>query len=145
MQAVESIFDGATEFFLPTCLSDMIKAVDELQAAQSPPYSSGVYFVQLRQQFRTFSVLNNYLYQNMTEPMISLSIRMGYFYLDASMAKISNTKISEEYMRYPEAIAYKYPGYMLNKSYIIENKSDILIDVEELKALFCSKDIAYYE
>jgi len=81
----------------------------------------------------------------MTEPMISLSIRMGYFYLDANMAKISNTKISEEYMRYPEAIAHKYPGYFLNKRYIIENKSDILIDVGELKALFCSKDIAYYE
>ena len=47
----EYIFDKAVEYLLPTISCLVLQAMDELQQAQNPPYSKGLFFAQIRTKF----------------------------------------------------------------------------------------------
>ena len=55
-------------------------------------------------------------------------------------------KIDDTWMTFTEGMAKKYPGFCLDKEKIfLYNKTAVEIDLNEMKALFASKDIGRYE
>ena len=71
--------------------------------------------------------------------------RSDMFYLDKSFSRVSLKKIDETYEYFNASIQRKWPGYVLNTRGYIENKSDIVVNVDEHFALMRSNDIARYE
>ena len=47
-------------------------------------------------------------------------------------------------MTFSENMCKKFPGYKIGLDHLISNVSDISIDLDELMALFRSKDISKY-
>lgn len=54
-------------------------------------------------------------------------------------------KISADYMLYSEGIAFKFPGYDVDKKYYVRNVSDIEVNPNKLRSLLLSKDILNYK
>ena len=66
------------------------------------------------------------------------------FYANSDCTKYSIKKISDEYLKFSEAVETRFPGYGLDKKYKIVNKTDIEIDLKELKSILQSKDLEMY-
>ena len=79
------------------------------------------------------------------DPLFSSLFRNDAIYLNEEATKYSVVKIDETYMKFTEGIAAKYPGYGLDKKFMVVNKHDISINLEEIKNIFLSKDMDQYE
>ena len=108
---VEYLFDSIIEYFFPTIASMILQSVDDLQQAQNPPYSKGIYFVQMREKFKTYKLSNRLVYGDFfIEPVYTNMARSDMFYLDKNFSKVSIKKIDETYEKFTESIRRKWPG-----------------------------------
>ena len=140
----EWFLDKTVEYLTPTISCLILQALDDLQKNQNPPYSRGVFSSDVRKQFMTYKLSTKWLYGDVWEPVWTTLIKLSQFYVDKDFAKFSTKRIDDTYMTWDEMMQKKYPGYVLGNDCIINNQSDILINLDELLALFRSKDIARY-
>jgi hypothetical protein len=47
---MEAVFDLSIDLILPMFSTSILKAIEDLQKAQCPPYSDGVYFIEIRKK-----------------------------------------------------------------------------------------------
>jgi hypothetical protein len=47
---MEKIFDLSVNLMLPMFASNIIGSIEEIQKEQDPPYSDGVYFIEIRKR-----------------------------------------------------------------------------------------------
>ena len=140
----ELVMDKTVEYLTPTISSLILQAMDDLQQAQNPPYSKGLFIVQIRQQFMTFKLSTKFLYADVFEPVFTSLAKLSQFYCDKEYSKFSMQRIDESWMTFGESLQRKFPGYKLGADQLISNVSDITINLDELLTLFRSKDIARY-
>ena len=119
--------------------------MEELGAQQSPPFSRGVYFLDLRLRFQTYSWVNRTIFFDIIEPIFTLACRYDHFFIDENFSKFSARRIDDTYRTFSENLAFKWPGYMMAKSAHILPLTDILVHVDDLFALLMSNDLARYE
>ena len=139
----EFIFDKAVEYLQPTMSCLVLQAMDDLQSAQNPPYSRGLFFMQIRNKFSTYKISTKLL-MDVLEPVFTSLAKLNQFYCDKEFARFSMRRIDDSWYTWDELLSKKFPGYYLDDSQIICNKSDVTIDLDELIGLFRSKDIARY-
>ena len=84
-------------------------------------------------------------FSQMIEPLYTLLIKHDYLYVDPDFCKVSTRRIDDTYRTYSETIALKYPGYELDRSGRLMNKTDLVVRMDELLQLLRSKDIFRYE
>jgi hypothetical protein len=48
-------------------------------------------------------------------------------------------------MTFEEGISHKFPGYGIDNKFLIYNKEDIDVDLDELKSFLLSKDLDLYQ
>ena len=63
------------------------------------------------------------------------------FYSNFDMTKFSTRKINDNYTLYSEGVKKKFEGYELDSEHYIVNKSDKLLDLQEITFLLLSKDL----
>ena len=81
----------------------------------------------------------------MSEPVITNMARQDYMYCDNEFTRFSRVRL-EGYLTFSENLAKRYPGYMLDqKTHLIVPTTDHRVNVDELFALFRSKDVERYE
>ena len=86
-----------------------------------------------------------YIIWGLCEPVITNMARLDYFYIDNDFAKYSRFRL-EGYHTFTENIQRRYPGYMLDlKTNRIVSSTDRKVNLDDLLALFRSKDLAKYE
>ena len=95
-----------------------------------PPYSRGVYFIEVVNAFRETKWSNRYIFGTMMEPVYTRMIKQSYLFLDESCAKVSNRRIDPSYRTFAENMAEKYPGYAINEDSLIVNKSDTMVNLD---------------
>lgn len=140
----ELVFDKAVEYMTPTISCLILQAIDDLQKVQNPPYSKGCFFVEIRQRFCTFKLSAKWMYSDVFEPVFTSLAKLSQFYIDPEFSRFSMRRIDETYLTFGEKMQKQFPGYALGNDQLISNKSDITINLDELLALFRSKDIARY-
>lgn len=79
------------------------------------------------------------------DPIFAALLRSDAFYANPDCTKFSIVKIDASYRKFSEQISSKYPGYGVDHSLLVVNQQDEMIDLEELKAFFLSKDLENYE
>ena len=79
------------------------------------------------------------------EPLFTALMRLNQMYTDKEFVRFSLKRIDETWLTWEEGISTSYPGYFLDENLTISNKSDILIDLDEIITLFRSKDISKYQ
>ena len=80
----------------------------------------------------------------MIDPLFAALLRTDAFYGNHDFTKFSMKKINDEYLLFSESIATKYPGYIMDKKYRIQNKDDVEVDLNRFKDLLLSKNIDDY-
>jgi hypothetical protein len=103
-----------------------------------------VFLVQIRQRFSTYKLSTKWLYTDAIEPVFTSLVKLSQFYCDKEYSRFSMTRIDESWFTFQETLQRKFPGYKLGSDHLISNVSDITINLDELLALFRSKDIGYY-
>jgi hypothetical protein len=98
----------------------------------------------IRNRFLTYKISHKFLYRDVFEPVFTSLAKLSQFYCDKEFARFSMRRIDESYMTFAELIQKKYPGYAINNEGLINNVSDITIDLDELIPLLRSKDLARY-
>jgi len=81
----------------------------------------------------------------MVEPLYTLLIKHDYLYMDPDFCKASTRRVNDTYRTYSETLALKYPGYELDRSGHLMNKTDLVVHMDHLLQLMRSKDISRYE
>ena len=141
---METFFDLAIAFSFPTICSYMVQATEELSAELDPPYSRGLYFLEIRRRFLTFK-RSHCIYGDMCESIFTLACRHDFFYCDENFAKFSYRRINENYKTFSENLREKFPGYIMAKSAHIMPSTDITVHLDDLLSLLRSNDLARYE
>ena len=116
-----------------------------MHEAQNPPYSNGLYYVKVKEQFWKASLANKLFLRELTEPIFALMARHGEIYVDKQMAKFALKPVTSEYQKFGDVLASKYPGYVLDKTWCLKNKDDVFIELDDLTSLLRSKDIQSYD
>lgn len=141
---MEFILDSFVEFSLPSIISYLVQALEELGQEQCPPFSKGIYFLNLRKRFMTYSWAHRTIYADMCEPIFTLAARYDHFYIDENFAKFSVRRINSDYRTFSENLAMKWPGYIMSKSANILPETDLLVNVDDLLSLLRSSDLDRY-
>jgi len=123
----------------------MVRAMDELGAEQSPPYSHGNYFVEIRKKFLSYSWVHRAFFSDLCEALFTIAARGDYWYIDSNFALHSTRRLNDSYRTFSENLANKWPGYVLSSSHHIENSTDRLVSMDALLSLLRSRDISGYE
>jgi len=142
---MESLLDIFVKYSMPTICSYLVQAVDELSEEQNPPYSRGIYFIEIRMKFLTYSWTHGAFYNDMCEPIFTMAARHDFFYTDENFTKFSTRRIDDTYKTFSENIQLRFPGYEMSRSAHILPKSDITVHLDDLLSLLRSKDLARYE
>ena len=122
-----------------------MQAIDELGAEMDPPYSRGLYFIEIRRRFLQLSWVHRAFYDDKCEPLFCLCARHDNVYIDSNFAKFSTRRVDDTYKTFSENLQLRFPGYMLAKSGHLMNKSDREIQMDDLLTLLRSKDIDRYQ
>jgi hypothetical protein len=78
------------------------------------------------------------------DPVFAALFRDDVFYTNTDTSKWSINKLDDTWMTYTEGINHKFPGYGIDKKFLIYNMDDNAVDLEDLKNLLISKDLNYY-
>ena len=87
---------------MPTICSSLVQAVDDLSAEQNPPYSRGLYFIEIRSKFLTYSWTHSTFFNDMSEPIFTMAARHDFFYIDENFTKFSTRRIDDTYKTFSE-------------------------------------------
>lgn len=141
-----TIFDKTVEYLTPTVSSLVFQSMDDMQQQQNPPYSRGLFFIQIRQQFLRYEITSKFLYKDIIEPLFTALLKSDQFFCNKDMSKFSMKRIDNTWATYSEMIQNRYPGYLMDEQFnLIECKSDVLISMDELLDLLRSKNLNRYE
>ena len=100
--------------------------------------------LEIHRGFRARKFSNNTVYLRLSEPVLAQMGRYDYVYCDPNFARFSLVRL-EGYLLFSENMANRYPGYCLDSFGHIVPSTDTQINLDELLALFRSKDIAKYQ
>lgn len=142
---METLLDVGIDVFLPQFSSQIFKAIQDIQSSQKPPFSDGVYWLEIRRYWcqgtrgMLFTVL-----PMLFDPLFCRLFRLDSFYINNDGTKYSIKQIKtistdaktgqvtvDEYFTYSEGIMHKFPGYKLDKNNLVENISDTQIDLDK--------------
>lgn len=119
---MEKIFDFGVDMMLPMMGSTVFKAIDTLQKQQNPPYSDGVFFIEIRKEIvKTEGLLFNKLMPAVLDPVLTNLFRADVFYANPDCTKYSAKKVDDGYKLFSECIAKNYPGYAIDEKGLIVN------------------------
>src|SRR5690606_9043159 len=122
---MEKVFDLGIDLILPMFSSTMMKAIDALQSRQDPPYSDGVYYIEIRKEVIAQSgLVFTKLFPIVFDPVFANLFREGAFYANPDATKYAINMVDETYLKFTEAVYKKYPGYDLDKQYLVVNRDD---------------------
>ena len=138
------VFDGILEYIYPTISARVMQALIDQQKMQNPPFSKGLLYVQIREQFTNINWSTKYIYCELGESIMGLLARNDQVYTDSQIAKFSAVRIDSTWLTFSERVATRYPGYVLDNRYCFINKSDVTVNLTELINLLKSKDIGRY-
>lgn len=79
------------------------------------------------------------------DPLCAAFFKEDLFYANGDMTKFSTQKLNESYTIYSEGINKRYEGYSVDKDDLIINKSDKVVDLEEITYWLLSKDLSHYD
>ena len=79
------------------------------------------------------------------DPIFTNLFRSNAFFSNNDCSKFSMVQIDQTYQKYSDQIKLIYPGYDIDNNYLVINKDDIQINLDELKAFFLSRDLNNYE
>lgn len=143
---MEKIFDFSIDMMMPIFSSTILQSMDNLQEAQDPPYSDGVYFLAIRKEIiRSSGMIFSRVMPVVLDPVFANVFRTDVFFANSECTKFSTRRIDENWFTLSECIAKNYPGYKIDPQYKIRNKSDKEIDLVKLKKWFLSKDMKNYD
>jgi hypothetical protein len=141
---MEKLFDIGVDLMLPIFSSTILKSIDELQKAQDPPYSDGIFFIEVRKQFILNSGLFSLVTPVVSDPLFAVLFRNSAFYANQDATKYSMRRINDQYTLFSEMIQMQYPGYTLDSDFLMECSTDTSIDLVDLKKLLVSKNLDHY-
>ena len=123
---MEDAFDFSMDLILPPFISNILTITEDLQAAQEPPFSDGVHWLEIRQEWtqRRYGGLIFKLIPILFDPCFGRLIRCDGLLMSPDGSKYSVKPIGNEYHTYTEGIRVKYPGYKLDENYIVTNVDD---------------------
>jgi len=138
------VFDGILKYMYRTISARVVQALSDQQKMQNPPFSKGLLYVQIREQFTNINWSTKYIYCELGESIMGLLARNDQVYTDSQIAKFSAVRIDSTWLTFSERVATRYPGYVLDNQYCFINKSDVTVNLTELINLLKSKDIERY-
>ena len=78
---MNKLFDISFDFIMPMQCSNVLKAIDDLQLRQDPPYSDGVYFIDARKEIvRTRGILWNSIFPYLLDPIFGYLVKYDGIY-----------------------------------------------------------------
>lgn len=95
--------------------------------------------------FKQGGLIFDHFFPIVIDPVFANLLRNDGFYSNPDCTKYSFIKIDESYLRFTEGVMKRYPGYGIDSNYLVCNKEDIDIDLDELKKIFLSKDMDLYD
>lgn len=103
--------------------------LDKLQREQDPPYSDGIYFVELIQGWENKGLWWK-VFPVMLDPLFSRLIKYDGIFLNPDCTKFSikplvrvdDKGVQEEFLTYSDMIKRKFPGYSLDDDNIVKNE-----------------------
>ena len=99
--------------------------------------------MQVRNKFQTYK-FSTLALNDIMEPVFTSLAKLNQFYIDKEFARFSMRRIDASWMTWEEKLQRDFPGYYLGADQILHNKSDMIIDLDELLGLLRSRDIARY-
>ncbi|CDW90322.1 fbox domain containing protein [Stylonychia lemnae] len=143
---MEKIFDFGVDLLLPMFSSTILKSIDIVQAQQQPPYSDGLYYMEISKESKNHTgILFKKIFNLMIDPVFTNLFRSNAFYSNPDCSKFSMTQIDQSYKKYSEQIEAIYPGYFIDDNFLVVNKNDLQIDLNSLRDFFLSTDLVNYE
>ena len=142
---IEALFDKTVQYLFPKMCSEILATMDDLQAAQDPPYSKGMIQIEIHRHFTQRKWSSRYLFWSTCEPVLTNMARYDYIYINEDCNKYSRVRL-EGYLTCSENIAKRYPGYILDKeTQFLLPVTDNKVNLDEWFALMRSKDLSKYE
>jgi hypothetical protein len=132
------------DYMYPSILTMLMQCLHQLLKSQNPPYSRGVYFVDIRKTFVTYKASHKWIYRECAEPIWTKAVKNGVFFVNKAFTRYSSIRLNESYGTYMEHLAAKFPGYIL-KGETMFNFSDVAVNLDELLDLLKSRDLEKYE
>ena len=127
---VEFLFDKSTEYFFPSLASEFITAMDEMHGEQNPPYSMGLFFIPIRERFKSLQWVNKIMFGELAEPIFTIMVRENYVYTNKVMSKFATRRINDDYKTYRENMIERFPGYVLAKDGKLRvNESSLVVNL----------------
>ena len=126
---MEKIIDFSHGLLAPRFAKIMLQATENLQRKQDPPFSDGVYFIEIMKEVvRIADILFKRIFPMIVDPVFAKFFRADGVYCNPDCSKYSLIKIDETYMTYTQGIAKHYPGYGLDSKSFVVNIDDVDID-----------------
>jgi hypothetical protein len=122
----------------------LMQCLHQNQKSQNPPYSKGVYFVDIRKTFISYKASHRLIYKECAEPIWTKAVTNGVFFVNKAFTRYSAVRLNDNYGTYNEHLASRYPGYLL-KNCTMWNESDIAVNLDNLLDLLKSRDLEKYE
>ena len=141
---MERLFRTSIDILLPMYSSTFLLNMENLQKEQSPPYSDGIYYIQLLQRLKTTSLIGN-VTQVIFNPLLAALFKEDLFFANSDITKFSLQKLKDSYFIYSEDIQSQYIGYELNHNSFVSNKNDDTLDLASLRQMFLSKDLTNFK
>ena len=79
------------------------------------------------------------------DPLFCSLLKTDCIYANAECTKYSVKSINDDYNTYSGGLRKKFPGYKLDKQFLIKNDSDKELVLEELNSFLLSHDGDLYE
>lgn len=146
---MERLLDVGMDMLIPQFTTQILKALEDVQSSQKPPFSDGVYWLDIRREWRKGD--NGLLLTILPivfDPLFCRLMRLDGIYMSLDGAKFSMKKIRtiekdgsvDEYFTYSKGIEHKFPGYALDSENIVCNQADKTIDLREHIDYLASRD-----
>lgn len=128
---------------LPGVAQELIHLLEEMQQNQNPPFSDGIYFTELFNEWKRkydgpFFEISR-LYPLFSLYMVKMACHENILYSSSDLNKFSVRKITavskkgtkEEYKFFLDEIKLKFPKYRLNEDHLLESVDDIKLNLDE--------------
>jgi Sulfotransferase domain len=138
---MEKLFDFGMDLMMPMFSTIIMESIDACQQKLDPPYSDGVYFIDVTKEVNSRSrfFLMKKLCPLVIDTLFANLTRSNAFYCNPDCTKYSTRKLNESYRTFTEALKDQYPEYSVNSKWLIVNDTDIEVDYEHMRTTMLSK------
>lgn len=77
------------DYMYPSILTMLMQCLHQLLKSQNPPYSRGVYFVDIRKTFVTYKASHKWIYRECAEPIWTKAVKNGVFFVNKAFTRYS--------------------------------------------------------